>query len=61
MAHSDEYDEGMVAALQLIWGEGFMAPGGVFSSGAMTQIEDKLAMYRECRRVLIEKGLIRRE
>ena len=28
MAHVDEYDETMLAAMDLIWGEGFMAPGG---------------------------------
>lgn len=28
MAHSDEYHEAMVATLELVWGEGFMAPGG---------------------------------
>lgn len=27
MAHVDEYDETMLAAMDLIWGEGFMAPG----------------------------------
>jgi hypothetical protein len=28
MDHVDEYDESMLAAMDLIWGEGFMAPGG---------------------------------
>ena len=28
MAHSDEYHEAMIATLELVWGEGFMAPGG---------------------------------
>ena len=27
-AHEDEYDDAMVAMLELIWGEGFMSPGG---------------------------------
>ena len=27
-SHEDEYDDGMVAMLELIWGEGFLAPGG---------------------------------
>ena len=27
-SHSDEYDDAMVAMLELIWGEGFLAPGG---------------------------------
>ena len=26
--HQDEYDDGMVAMLEFIWGEGYMAPGG---------------------------------
>jgi hypothetical protein len=28
MAQQDEYNETMIAALDLIWGEGFMTPGG---------------------------------
>lgn len=28
MAHDDEYTDAMVKAMDLIWGEGFMAPGG---------------------------------
>ena len=28
MEHEDEYSEAMLAAMDLIWGEGFMAPGG---------------------------------
>lgn len=28
MSHPDEYHDAMVALLELIWGEGFMAPGG---------------------------------
>ncbi len=28
MSHSDEYTAGMLAAMDLIWGDGFMAPGG---------------------------------
>jgi phosphoethanolamine N-methyltransferase len=28
MAHADEYHDAMVALLELIWGDGFMAPGG---------------------------------
>jgi phosphoethanolamine N-methyltransferase len=27
-AHHDEYDDNMIAMLELIWGEGFMTPGG---------------------------------
>ena len=26
--HEDEYDDAMVAMLELIWGEGFLSPGG---------------------------------
>lgn len=28
MSHENEYDDSMVAMLELIWGEGYMAPGG---------------------------------
>ena len=28
MEHQNEYDDSMVATLELVWGEGFMAPGG---------------------------------
>jgi len=28
MTHEDEYDDNMITMLQLIWGEGYMAPGG---------------------------------
>ena len=28
MTHDDEYDDNMVRMLELIWGEGYMAPGG---------------------------------
>jgi cyclopropane fatty-acyl-phospholipid synthase-like methyltransferase len=28
MAHEDEYDDALVTLLELIWGEGYMAPGG---------------------------------
>ena len=143
MDHVDEYDEAMLAAMDLIWGEGFMAPGGegnvellvqgldiegkqlldigcgqgrpacilakkygaqvtgtdleahlvkrsiaradkmglsektefiqvkpgpltfpdnsfdfIISSGAFTQIDDKLAMYQECLRVLKPGGVL---
>ena len=143
MSHTDEYTEAMLAAMDLIWGEGFMAPGGeghvdnmvagldlhgrrvldigcgqgrpacivagkygaevtgtdldahlihraadraahaglsartrflvvehgplcfddnsfdaVLISGALTQVEDKLAMYRECLRVLQPGGTL---
>lgn len=27
-AHEDEYNEGLVKLLELVWGEGFLAPGG---------------------------------
>ena len=26
--HEDEYDDALVAMLELIWGEGFLSPGG---------------------------------
>ena len=28
MEHQNEYHDSMVAMLELVWGEGFMAPGG---------------------------------
>ena len=28
MTHEDEYHDNMVTMLELIWGEGYMAPGG---------------------------------
>jgi len=28
MSHGDEYTDAMLAAMDLIWGEGLMAPGG---------------------------------
>ena len=28
MSHADEYGAAMIAVLELVWGEGFMAPGG---------------------------------
>jgi hypothetical protein len=28
MGHADEYHDAMIAMLELIWGAGFMAPGG---------------------------------
>ncbi len=28
MEHNDEYNEAMISCLNMIWGEGFMAPGG---------------------------------
>jgi phosphoethanolamine N-methyltransferase len=28
MTHEDEYHNNMVTMLELIWGEGYMAPGG---------------------------------
>jgi hypothetical protein len=31
MEHQNEYHDSMVAMLELVWGEGFMAPGGIFS------------------------------
>ena len=28
MGHQDEYDDAMVTTIELVWGDGFMAPGG---------------------------------
>ena len=41
MSHADEYTDAMVAAMDLIWGEGFMAPGGV---GNVEQLVRGLAL-----------------
>ncbi len=38
-AHRDEYDDAMLTMLELIWGEGFMAPGG---EGNVTNLIDGL-------------------
>ena len=28
MSHEDEYHENLITMLEIIWGEGYMAPGG---------------------------------
>lgn len=46
-AHADEYDDGLVAMLELIWGEGFLSPGGpenVHRTVAGLDIKDKLVL-----------------
>lgn len=35
MSHEDEYHENMIQMLELIWGEGYMAPGGAGNVGKM--------------------------
>jgi phosphoethanolamine N-methyltransferase len=40
--HEDEYDDGMVAMLELIWGEGFLAPGG---AGNVYEIVEGLDLW----------------
>ena len=35
MSHTDEYDDVMVQMLEVIWGEGYMAPGGAGSVAKM--------------------------
>lgn len=35
--HVDEYDDAMVAMLELIWGEGYLAPGGAETPRRLTQ------------------------
>ena len=39
MAHENEYDNNMITMLELIWGEGYMAPGG---PGNVTKLLDGL-------------------
>ena len=47
MEHQNEYHDSMVAMLELVWGEGFMAPGG---EGNVAKMVEGLAL--EGRRVL---------
>ena len=37
MSHTDEYYENMVRMLELIWGEGYMAPGGAGNVARMLE------------------------
>lgn len=37
MSHVDEYHDAMVALLELVWGEGFMAPGGTGNVSRMVE------------------------
>lgn len=41
MSHEDEYDDALVTLLELIWGRGYMAPGGV---GNVEKIAEGLDM-----------------
>jgi len=41
MAHESEYDDALVTLLELIWGEGYMAPGG---EGNVMKIAEGLEM-----------------
>ncbi len=47
MDHQNEYGDSMVAMLELVWGEGFMAPGG---EGNVAKMVEGLEL--EGRRVL---------
>lgn len=50
-AHQDEYHDDMVALLELIWGEGFMSPGGaelVRETLAGLDLRDKLVVDLGC-------------
>jgi len=47
MSHQNEYDDSMVAMLELVWGEGFMAPGGADHVAKMVE-----GLELEGRRVL---------
>ena len=37
MSHQDEYHDAMVRMLELIWGEGYMAPGGADNVARMLE------------------------
>ena len=37
MSHEDEYGDNMIAMLELVWGEGYMAPGGPGNVAKMLQ------------------------
>ncbi len=50
-AHQDEYDDDMVALLELVWGKGFMSPGGpdnVKEIVAGLDLADKLVLDIGC-------------
>jgi len=42
MSHENEYHDNMVTMLELIWGEGYMAPGG---SGNVAKLLDGLETH----------------
>ncbi len=47
MSHDDEYDDAMLAMLELIWGDGFMAPGGRGNVAKMVEgldVRDRLVV-----------------
>ena len=49
--HVEEYDDAMVAMLELIWGEGFMAPGGADTVHRIVRgldLRDKLLLDIGC-------------
>ncbi len=52
--HENEYTDSFVGALELVWGDGCMSPGG---KDAMIHIEDKHALFKEVFRVLRPGGL----
>ena len=50
-AHADEYGDAMVTMLELIWGEGYMSPGGpqsVRDIVAGVDLADKLVLDIGC-------------
>lgn len=47
MGHEGEYHDGMIALLELVWGEGFMAPGGPGNVARMVEgldVRDRLVL-----------------
>jgi hypothetical protein len=53
MGHEVEYDDSMMKMLELIWGDGFMAPGGSMSSFDWTKREDTISSDMA---IVFEKG-----
>ena len=50
-AHQDEYHDGMVELLELVWGKGFLSPGGpdnVKETVAGLDLADKLVLDIGC-------------
>lgn len=51
MSHDNEYDTNTVKMLELVWGRGYMAPGGPGNAAA-----SELGLGSECRFQVVEAG-----